>query len=333
MRQRSLSAVALVCLVCVLPTHVLAFDCAKAFLPVDFVICSDPQVVKANETHEAAWYAARSRLDDVQKQQLLDNQRLWLKQFPPTCGIPARGKRPSLITSEAQRCTAGALLARAEFLARYALPSTPQTTPSTVDGSGTASHDGERTEVAVKQAEGLGANSQSLGSDKNRAAPATHSPAPTESQQSVPNTLPTTGTRVATLGPFAHCASVENDDYNEGAIPAQSSGSLDTSAFPVPLSGNSGNNLIVWRCMDGMVLACAIGSDGRACAKMNSGRIPSSRMVEYCEHQPDAESIPSSEVGNSSSAWRCSGIRPVISESYPVDRRGYLLRSWSRLDP
>ena len=116
-----------------LGTQAFVFDCAKAFLPVDFVICSDPQVFRANEYHEAAWYTTRTRLNDVQKRELLENQRLWLKQYPPTCGIPARGRRPATIPPAAQRCVATALLARAEFLKGYG------TLPDTPSGAATAS--------------------------------------------------------------------------------------------------------------------------------------------------------------------------------------------------
>lgn len=99
-----------------------AFDCSKASLPVDFVICSDPQVLQANQVHETAWFAARARLDDTQKKVLLTDQRQWLQQFPPTCGVAARGKRPDAISPTTQQCTVKALLARAEFLQQYDPP-------------------------------------------------------------------------------------------------------------------------------------------------------------------------------------------------------------------
>jgi uncharacterized protein len=48
-----------------------AFDCARAYLPIDFVICSGPAVIGANDAHERAWYDARARLGDAEKQELL----------------------------------------------------------------------------------------------------------------------------------------------------------------------------------------------------------------------------------------------------------------------
>ena len=97
----------------------IAFDCEKASLPVDFVICSGWQVEQVNRIHESAWYAARARLNDGQKRELLDDQRRWLKTYPPQCGVPEKGGRPRAITPAMQDCVASALVERADFLNSY----------------------------------------------------------------------------------------------------------------------------------------------------------------------------------------------------------------------
>jgi len=84
-----------------------AFDCAKAYLPVDFVICSDPAAIEANEAQEKAWYDARASLNDAEKHELLADQRRWLKEYPPRCGVPAQGKRLATISTDAQLCVRG----------------------------------------------------------------------------------------------------------------------------------------------------------------------------------------------------------------------------------
>jgi uncharacterized protein YecT (DUF1311 family) len=101
------------------PPSARAFDCSKAYMPVDFVICSDPAVIRANDAHERAWYDARARLTDVEKQDLLADQRRWLKDYPPRCGVPAQGGRPPAITRDQQGCVAKALEERAAFLEHY----------------------------------------------------------------------------------------------------------------------------------------------------------------------------------------------------------------------
>src|SRR4051794_31678723 len=96
-----------------------AFDCAKAYLPVDFVICSDPAVLKANEAHEKAWYETRARLNDAEKQELLEDQRRWLREFPPRCSVPAQGKRLATIPRDTRLCVMRALEERQAFLEQY----------------------------------------------------------------------------------------------------------------------------------------------------------------------------------------------------------------------
>jgi len=100
-------------------SQVWAFDCTKAFLPIDFVICSSQQVMQANEIHEKAWFASRARLDITQKKALLDDQRKWLKRYPPQCGIPAKGKPLETISHDIQQCVIAELSSRTEFLQNF----------------------------------------------------------------------------------------------------------------------------------------------------------------------------------------------------------------------
>ena len=112
--------------------NVMAFDCKKAFLPVDFVICSSTQVMKANEIHEKAWHSIRAHLNQAQKKSLLDDQRQWLKTFPPTCGIPSSGKPLSIISPDSQQCVLKALVSRTEYLNNY-IYSSNNDKPPTLD--------------------------------------------------------------------------------------------------------------------------------------------------------------------------------------------------------
>src|SRR4051812_25194919 len=96
-----------------------AVDGAEAYLPVDFVICSDPAALKANEAHEKAWYETCARLNDAEKQELLEDQRRWLREFPPRCSVPAQGKSPTTISKDTQLCVMRALEDRQAFLEQY----------------------------------------------------------------------------------------------------------------------------------------------------------------------------------------------------------------------
>jgi hypothetical protein len=114
--SRSITAMALLGAAALLyPGTAKAFDCNKSFLPVDFVICSNPAVFNFNEAHEKAWIETRAVLTDAQKAGLLNDQRRWLKEYPPQCGVPARGKAPQVITPAMQTCVGNALEQRTAF--------------------------------------------------------------------------------------------------------------------------------------------------------------------------------------------------------------------------
>lgn len=96
-----------------------AFDCKKAFLPVDFVICNNPDVMQANEIQEKEYFATRARLDNAQKKSLLDDQRNWIKSYPLKCRISNKGNPPTVITPESHKCVINELSSRTEFLKNY----------------------------------------------------------------------------------------------------------------------------------------------------------------------------------------------------------------------
>ena len=93
-----------------------AMDCAKAYLPVDFIICSDPTLLRVNKADEQAWRETRARLNDAEKQELLADRRRWLKEYPPRRGVPAQGKLLATIPKEAQERVSKALGERTAFL-------------------------------------------------------------------------------------------------------------------------------------------------------------------------------------------------------------------------
>lgn len=102
-------------------TPALAFECAKAYLPLDFVICSSKDSLTANESLEKAWAQTRSRVNETQKQLLLEEQRRWLKSVPLNCSVPEGLSKKSHITSDMQQCVTGFLNSRVGYLENYAL--------------------------------------------------------------------------------------------------------------------------------------------------------------------------------------------------------------------
>lgn len=63
-----------------------AFDCQKAALPTDYVICSSPVLLKANDDLASAWFSARAKFDDAGKVALVESQKAWLRETNRQCG-------------------------------------------------------------------------------------------------------------------------------------------------------------------------------------------------------------------------------------------------------
>ena len=93
-----------------------SFDCSKAALPTDYVVCSTPQLLSANDAVAAAWSAARDRLDEKGKAVLLADQKAWLREMAIRCGLPDRGRPNDAIITQAQNCVLRKHEERAEYL-------------------------------------------------------------------------------------------------------------------------------------------------------------------------------------------------------------------------
>lgn len=89
-----------------------AFDCNKATLGVDYVICSSPQLLDAEARLEDAYRAARAvRGDDVKIA-----QRAWAKSYGPNCGLPAKGQPTPAEIRATHDCVARAINQRTSTL-------------------------------------------------------------------------------------------------------------------------------------------------------------------------------------------------------------------------
>ena len=96
-----------------------AFDCTKATVAAEFVICSDPGLTAIADQRRRAWDEALARVDGEQKATLLADQRRWLKDYPQSCGLAAQGEPPTPIGSEVVACFKRASEARTAYLRAY----------------------------------------------------------------------------------------------------------------------------------------------------------------------------------------------------------------------
>jgi uncharacterized protein YecT (DUF1311 family) len=84
------------------------FNCAKASMGADFVICAFPDLLDAEADLEDAYTAARSARGDVVKSE----QIAWMKSYGPNCGLPFRGRPTSDLIGSAHGCVLSAMRRR-----------------------------------------------------------------------------------------------------------------------------------------------------------------------------------------------------------------------------
>jgi len=106
----------LICLAIWVPIDALAFDCRKAALPSDFVICSSPDLVSENENLAKAWRVARAALDKTVVSDLIEGQKTWLGSVNAACGLPERGKPDDATITGARNCVLNAVRSRTSEL-------------------------------------------------------------------------------------------------------------------------------------------------------------------------------------------------------------------------
>ena len=81
------------------------FDCARASMGVDYVICASASLLDAEARLEDAYKAARlARGDEVKAEQIA-----WNKRYGPECGLPLRGPPPPEQISQARGCIEAAI--------------------------------------------------------------------------------------------------------------------------------------------------------------------------------------------------------------------------------
>ncbi len=84
------------------------FDCSRASMGSDFVICASDQLLDAEARLEDAYKAARaSGGESVGKEQVA-----WIKSYGPDCGLPLRGRPASAQIGGARQCILAAMTKR-----------------------------------------------------------------------------------------------------------------------------------------------------------------------------------------------------------------------------
>jgi hypothetical protein len=86
-----------------------------------------------------------------------------------------------------------------------------------------------------------------------------------------------------------------------------------------------------WRCLDGEVLVCMNSADGDWCSKKDPSHKPSSDIQEFCAENSGSDYVTKAAEVYSASTWRCIGRKPVVLETWTLDKRGFMQKMWLRL--
>lgn len=98
------------------PVTAHAFDCAKASLGVDYVICADQRLVAAIDDMGRVWRRIKAATPADQFAPLLADQREWVKTYGPSCGLPAKGPPDARRIAEAAPCISARVGERLAYL-------------------------------------------------------------------------------------------------------------------------------------------------------------------------------------------------------------------------
>jgi hypothetical protein len=118
--------------------------------------------------------------------------------------------------------------------------------------------------------------------------------------------------------PFAYCGAVKTVDYVDNRYVGPRFTTAIADALRVPME--SAPDRVSWRCVDGVVYACA-SFDWPVCAMTPTAQ----EMVDYCVRNPGVTRLLAPN-----GTWSCEGNKPRLPDgaSWPVDARGFFPNAW-----
>lgn len=88
------------------PGLAASFDCNKAATPLEYAICGDPDLSRADEDMDRAFSAARSNLSKLGSAVVLDNQRRWIDFVSRACTEDAEPRTSGRYDEDGIACLA-----------------------------------------------------------------------------------------------------------------------------------------------------------------------------------------------------------------------------------
>ncbi len=136
------------------------------------------------------------------------------------------------------------------------------------------------------------------------------------------------------IDPFAYCASVGTEDspaaetvdgkLPEAIVQAMIDQNIVSADAPASMQQSA-----YWRCMDGNVWFCVVGANLPCSEKADISETPTSTMDEYCQANPETNSIPAVVTGRATVySWNCDGTTVTIAESCLARMRKDIFRNF-----
>ncbi|HVH77263.1 MAG TPA: hypothetical protein VM755_20290 [Stellaceae bacterium] len=97
-------------------------DCKHARLPAQQVACSSPELLQVLAERDRVFAQARARLKGKDLAALVADERDWIKSYPKSCGVPAKGTLPHPIPKATIACFKRASEQRIGYLRQYGRP-------------------------------------------------------------------------------------------------------------------------------------------------------------------------------------------------------------------
>ena len=140
--------------------------------------------------------------------------------------------------------------------------------------------------------------------------------------------------------PFAYCAAAgtvdaPGADYVGPQVPESVAQGLQQALNAPDTPIEVLENGSFWRCMDGSVYACFVGANLPCEAKANTDRTPTQEEIDYCQQNPNSDSIPVVVTGRETVyEWRClDGAPDIVRQLTEPDAQGFFSDIWYKISP
>jgi hypothetical protein len=135
--------------------------------------------------------------------------------------------------------------------------------------------------------------------------------------------------------PYAYCKAVGTIDQPDARYTGEAQPPALADALKKALGVPADAPMVgmVWRCVNGSVLACTVGANLPCQSKANTDKTPTEAETAFCKENPTSDFIPAAVTGHDAIyAWKCVNGTAVAGEQvFSVDEQGFVKEIWYTL--